>query len=141
MIIILCVIALFISIAITNQFLDDDGAAGILGIFGVIGMAIFGLALLIVCIFVIVNNSNTHGLIASNKQRYESLIYQLENNLYDNDNDLGKKELYNQIEEWNASLAEGKAMQNDFWFGVFYPDIYDHFEFIELDKGDIHVKK
>ena len=38
---------------------------------------------------------------AKKQQRYNSLVYQLENNLYDNDNDLGKKELYNEVREWN----------------------------------------
>lgn len=87
----------------------------------------------IMLIVIIVNNVGNQGTIASNEQRYESLVYQLESNLYDNDNDLGKKELYNQIQDWNEDLAKGKTMQHDFWFGVFYPKIYDHFEFIELE--------
>ena len=117
----------------TKIFLEDDGIAGILGI---IGMLLFGLSSLTMGSFIIANNYDTRGLIASNKERYEILVYQLENNLYNNDNDLGKKELYNQIQEWNEDLAKGKAMQNDFWFGVFYPDIYDYFESIELPKKE-----
>lgn len=73
-----------------------------------------------------------NGKIAKNQQRYNSLVYQLENNLYDNDNDLGKKELYDQIQDWNEDLAEGKALQRDIWVGAFYPNIYDEFDFIEL---------
>ena len=90
------------------------------------------LVVLIMSIFVIIANVGVEGKIASNEQRYESLVYQLENEIYENDNDLGKYDLYNQIREWNEDLAEGKAMQNDFWFGIFYPDIFDEFEFIEL---------
>jgi heme/copper-type cytochrome/quinol oxidase subunit 2 len=90
------------------------------------------LAVLIMSIFVINANVGVEGKIASNEQRYESLVYQLENEIYENDNDLGKYDLYNQIREWNEDLAKGKAMQNDFWFGIFYPDIFDKFEFIEL---------
>lgn len=70
-----------------------------------------------------------------NKER-ESLIYQMENNLYDNDNDLGKKELYDRITEWNTDLAYNKRIQNDFWVGIFYPDIYDEIDFIELGKRE-----
>lgn len=43
----------------------------------------------------LINNAGARGSIGAYKERYESLMYQLENNLYDNDNDLGKKELYN----------------------------------------------
>lgn len=87
---------------------------------------------LIMSIFVIDANVGIEGKIASNEQRYEALVYQVENGIYENDNDIGKYELYNQVREWNEDLAKGKVMQNDFWFGIFYPDIFDKFEFIEL---------
>lgn len=87
---------------------------------------------LIMSIFVIDANVGIEGKIASNEQRYEALVYQVKNEIYENDNDLGKYELYNQVREWNEDLAKGKAMQNDFWFGIFYPNIFDKFEFIEL---------
>lgn len=69
--------------------------------------------------------------IAQNNERYESLVYQLKNNLYDNDNDLGKKELYNEIREWNEDLAYYQNIQDNFWFGIFYPNVFDQFEFID----------
>ena len=97
---------------------------------------IAGIAFVIMLIFVIVNNVGVEASIEANKQRYESLIYQAENNLYENDNDLGKKELVNQIQEWNEDLARGKALQNDFWVGIFYADIYDEFNFIPMTVLD-----
>lgn len=91
-------------------------------------------AVLTMLCFIIGCNYNINGQIASNQKRYEALVYQMENNIYENDNDVGKSELYNQVRNWNEKLANGKAMQNDFWFGIFYPDIYDEFNFIEF-KG------
>ena len=93
---------------------------------------IVGIAFVIMLIFVIVNNVGVEAKIEANKQRYDSLVYQAENNLYENDNDLGKKELVNQIQEWNEDLARGKALQDDFWVGIFYADIYDQFDFIPM---------
>lgn len=103
-------------------------------IFGVcLGALFFSVIIvLIMSIFVIDANVGIAGKIASNEQRYEALVYQVENEIYENDNDVGKYELYNQVREWNEDLAKGKAMQNDFWLGIFYPDIFDKFEFIEL---------
>ena len=98
--------------------------------------AIAGVAFVVMLIVVIVNNVGVEASIEANKQRYESLIYQAENNLYENDNDLGKKELVNQIQEWNENLARGKALQNDFWVGIFYADIYDEFNFIPMTVLD-----
>ena len=97
---------------------------------------IAGIAFVVMLIVVIVNNVGIEASIEANKQRYESLIYQAENNLYENDNDLGKKELVNQIQEWNEDLARGKALQDDFWVGIFYADIYDEFEFIPMTVLD-----
>ena len=97
---------------------------------------IAGIAFVVMLIVVIVNNVGVEASIESNKQRYESLIYQAENNLYENDNDLGKKELVNQIQEWNEDLASGKALQDDFWVGIFYADIYDEFNFIPMTVLD-----
>lgn len=84
-------------------------------------------------VFSIGAHIGTEGLIDANKHRYESLVYQLENNLYDNDNDIGKKQLYDEIREWNEDLAYGKSMQHDVWFGIFYSNIYDNFDFIPLN--------
>ena len=97
---------------------------------------IAGIAFVVMLIVVIVNNVGVEASIEANKQRYESLIYQAENNLCENDNDLGKKELVNQIQEWNEDLARGKALQDDFWVGIFYADIYDEFEFIPMSVLD-----
>ena len=40
--------------------------------------------------------------------------------------------LMEDIEEWNTDLAYHKQIQRNFWVGIFYPNIYDDFEFIEL---------
>lgn len=95
-------------------------------------LGIIFVSVILVCGFVMIGNyGSAEADIAQNNQKYESLVYQLENNLYDNDNDLGKKELYNEIREWNEDLAHYQTIQDSFWFGIFYPNIYDQFEFIE----------
>lgn len=125
--IILVVGITIIGFVLVGMFFDE--LIGFLGLFFGVSGAIISTIMITVAIL---SNIGIQGQIAKNEQRYESLIYQLENNLYDNDNDIGKKELYNQIQAWNEDLANGKALQHDIWVGVFYPNIYDHFEFIEL---------
>lgn len=91
--------------------------------------AVLAIMILILCCSYI----DADAKIAENNKRYESLVYQLENNLYDNDNDLGKKELYNEIREWNEDLAYYQNIQGNFWIGIFYPNVFDQFEFINLE--------
>ena len=94
---------------------------------------ISAIAIFLSGIFMIFSYAGVNAKIAENQERYKSLTYQLENNLYDNDNDLGKKELYNEITEWNEDLAYYQNIQDDFWFGIYYPNIFDQFEFIEFE--------
>ena len=90
----------------------------------------------IVVSIAIMTNSYIHAdaNVAKYQKRYESLTYQYENDFYNNDNDVGKYELVSQIEYWNTDLAYRKTIQRDFWLGIYYPNIYDQFEFIKLDK-------
>ena len=102
---------------------------------GAICAIIFGVIAIIMGIVVIDAHTNLDAKIAANEQIYDSLVYQLENELYENDNDLGKKELYNQAQEWNKNLAYNQNAQDDFWNGIFYPNIYDQFKYITLPKS------
>ena len=70
---------------------------------------------------------NADASVAKWETQYESLTYQLENNLYDNDNDIGKKELMDEIREWNGNLAYCKEIQRNFWVGIYYPNVYDKY--------------
>ena len=87
---------------------------------------------IIMLIVIIVKNTNVDAYVAENQMRYEMLVYQYENDIYDNDNDLGKRDLMEDIQEWNEDLAYYRKAQDDFWVGIFHPNVYDQFEFIEL---------
>ncbi len=94
--------------------------------------ALNGTIAIIMLVFIIVGNLAPNAKIAKYQARYDSLVYQYENNIYDNDNDLGKRDLMEDIEAWNTDLAYRKKIQRNFWVGIFYPNIYDDFVFIEL---------
>ena len=87
---------------------------------------------IIMLIVIIIKNTNVDAYVAENQMRYEMLVYQYENDIYDNDNDLGKRDLMEDIQKWNEDLAYHRKAQDDFWVGIFYPNVYDQFEFIEL---------
>ena len=103
--------------------LDNLGVTiSAIGIFGIIASVVV----------LAINYIGIDGYIARMNTRYETLIYQYENDIYDNDNDLGKRELMVDIQNWNEDLSSGREDQRDFWIGIFVPNIYDQFEFIEL---------
>ena len=97
-------------------------AISAIGIFGIIASVVV----------LAINYIGIDGYIARMNTRYETLVYQYENDIYDNDNDLGKRELMVDIQNWNEDLSSRRERQRDFWIGIYIPNIYYQFEFIEL---------
>ena len=122
-------VAIFVIGVLAIIFTDEWNNSHIVAMF-ILGV---GICLLVISTFIFaINYIGAEASIAGWEKRYESLTYQLENNLYDNDNDIGKKELMNEIRKWNEDLAYHKEIQRDFWVGIYHPNIYDNFEFIPL---------
>ena len=131
MIFLLALIAFVVFLVLAIVF-EDSWDYGWVGVVSMSASCISGIAVLFMMIAIVICHVGIEAEIEANKQRYDSLVYQAESRLYENDNDVGKKDLANQIQEWNEDLVRGKALQNDFWVGIFTPDIYDEFEFIPM---------
>ena len=82
----------------------------------------------------IIARAGADAYLASMQEKRSALVYQLENDIYDNDNDLGKKELYSEITEYNCDVAEGKIKQDNIWVYNLYSDVYDDLELIEFPE-------
>ena len=123
--VLLIVVCLGLAAYLEKRFCDYSGP------FVVIALISFIVAI-IMLIVIIVNNTNVDAYVAENQMRYEMLVYQYEHDIYNNDNDLGKRDLMEDIQEWNEDLAYRRKAQDDFWVGIFYPNVHDQFEFIEL---------
>lgn len=119
------VVSLWLAIYVEKRFGDYSW------LFLVIAFLSF-LVSIIMLVVIVVNNTNVDSYVAENQMRYEMLVYQYENDIYDNDNDLGKRDLMEDIQKWNEDLAYRRKAQDDFWVGIFYPNVHDQFEFIEL---------
>ena len=82
----------------------------------------------------IIARAGADAYLAFMQEKRSALVYQLENHIYDNDNDLGKKELYSEITEYNCDVAEGKIKQDNIWVYNLYSDVYDELELIEFPE-------
>lgn len=92
------------------------------------------IAVVVSLIIMGINYIGVDGYIAKMNTRYYTLVYQYENDIYDNDNDLGKRELMEDIQSWNEDLAANRERQDDFLIGIYWPNIYNQFEFIQLER-------
>jgi len=97
MILLLCFIAAIAFTVIALVFSDDWGIKGCFGAISMVLAIIAWIAAITMGVIAIIDNVSAKGHIAANQQLYDSLVYQLENNLYDNDNDIGKRELYEKV--------------------------------------------
>ena len=126
----LIVIGIIIDAIATKYYYDTPQ------IIGAVSCMLGLIATLISVLFLVFNHAGVDGYIAKCNARHEALVYQYENDIYDNDNDLGKRDLMEDIQAWNEDLAWNKENQDDFWIGIYIPNIYDQFEFIEFEKED-----
>lgn len=126
---ILTVVASIISYIALNKY-DVEG----LGIASATIAVFAGLALVVCSIVSICIYSSADATAAEYNVERQSLIYQLDNNLYNNDR--GKKDLYDQITEYNKDVVSGRELHDKFLTACFYPDIYDDLELIEFDEAD-----
>jgi hypothetical protein len=118
------------SLVIFDKAVDSDLIAGSCAVLAVLAIV----AVIGSLVIMGVNYINVDGYVDRMNVRYDTLVYQYENDIYDNDNDLGKRELMKDIQSWNESLAANRERQDDFWIGIYTPNIYDQFEFIQLEK-------
>lgn len=95
---------------------------------------IVGVFAVIISLFICgINYVPIDGEVLAMRQEYNSLVHQYESDLYENYIDNGKRELMVDIQEWNENLAWYKSNQRGFWIGPYIPNVYDQFEFIELN--------
>lgn len=120
----LLIVGVGVMLTISDDYIPMSASIFAIGLLGVIASVV------ILC----VNYIGIDGYVERNQVRYDSLMYQYENYLYDNDNDVGKKELMSEIQSWNEDLVWYKTMQRNPWIGIYIPDVYDQFDFIELHE-------
>ncbi len=120
-------IVIFIASAIWS-YKYENSAGGLLGF---VIATIMAICILISGVVLLDSYENADAYIAKQNQRYEMLVYQIENKTYDNYNYFVKKALLNEVRIWNEDLVYYQNIQDNLWFGIYYPNIYDQFEFIE----------
>ena len=125
------VICFIIFIIFSNKY---DGAWDAINAISLALAILFGASSVILGAIAVSASVGSESYLASMQEKRSALVYQLENDLYDNDNDLGKKELYSEITEYNCDVTEGKIMQENIWVYNLYADVYDELELIEFPE-------
>lgn len=92
-----------------------------------------GVALVIELMAILVINANPIGEQAAMKAERETLIYQMENETYKNDNNVGTTELFSSIAEYNGKVLKIQAGRKNPWTNWFYVPYGEDLELIDLE--------
>lgn len=127
------ILAFVAFIALSAWGFDKYSTLGCMSsIVGLLCAVIFGFVVVFSTITVVNENVYSDALYEKYTARREALEWRLEQNYTDNDNNLGATELYEEIQEYNETLASAKANRANPWLKVFAGEYVDRLEPIEL---------
>ncbi len=99
----------------------------------VLCLSFAGLLLVIELTAIIAPRANAIGDQAAMEARRETIIYQLKNKTFENDNNLGTTEVLSAVADYNGDVLKMRAGRNNPWVNWFYAPYGEDLELIELD--------
>lgn len=88
----------------------------------------------VLLIIILVCNCGAKGTLAGQRERYKALMYKVETESCRDEFGIVNKDYIDEVQSWNEDLSYNKAMQRDFWVGIFIPNIYDEFKLVDLNS-------
>ena len=127
----LCVLIMVVGIVLwiigSKEYIDWAWTSGL-------AFAIFfGITVIIMSLCLIANYSSVDAEIAENEERYEAITYKLESGACRDEFGLLSKEIIDEIQEWNEEVVYQQNMQDNFWVGIFYTDVFSRFKTIDYN--------
>ena len=110
---------------------DIELAGGIISI-------VSAVVLVFMLVFMLCKYVTVDAYVSANKECYNALTYKLESGACVDEFGLLSKSVIDEIQEWNEDVAYYQSMQDNFWVGIFYPNVYDQFETIEYKNYSIN---
>ncbi len=81
----------------------------------------------------IITHWNVDGKLENVNSTRETLVYQLEEGYYVNDNNISSKELFDDVNDFNIAVRSGRKGLENSWISMFYFPKWNEVEVINLD--------
>lgn len=102
-----------------------------------LGGGFFGLIGVVACsMFISSANIRLDADIANAQEKRKTLVYQLENHTYENDNNLGTVELMNEVAKFNGSIMEKRELRKNPWTSWCISRYCEYIEPIDINEYD-----
>ena len=105
-----------------------------LGDFGYFISIISGLAVIISLFIIIGEYTTMDSYLEKTREQYKAITYKIESNACRDEFGLLNKEVIDEIQEWNKDIRYYQNIQDDFWLGIYYPNIFDEFKTIDYES-------
>ena len=93
-------------------------------LFGAIAFIFGGILVLILGFDLVVNLTTAAATKQANIEKYKALTYKLESEACRDQFGLLSKEIIDEVQDWNTDITYYKSMEDNFWMGIYYPDVY-----------------
>lgn len=129
----LCLILTTIFALLAN-LLEEECVHDGLFMLSIVTSSVSRVTCLIMLFIIIAVNAGGAGRYIALKKEYEALVCKARTEEARDEFGLLSKDYVDEIQEWNVSIASLKKLQRDFWIGIFYPNIYDDIDTIDLSE-------
>lgn len=92
--------------------------------FGVVISLISVVWFLVAGLILLLTQTNVAAYRQVNAEKYKALTYKLESEACRDQFGLLNKEIIDEVQRWNVKVTYYKTMEDNFWVGIYYPDVY-----------------
>ena len=96
--------------------------------------AISGFAVLISLFLIIGEYTTMDSYLEKTREQYKAITYKIESNACRDEFGLLNKEIIDEVQEWNKDVKYYQNIQDNFWLGIYYPNVFDEFETIDYES-------
>lgn len=125
---------LFIILIIVGIILYKVFDFEFLSIFGCVIGIISGLAVIMSLFLIIGEYTTMDSYLEKNREQYKAITYKIESDACRDEFGLLNKEIIDEIQEWNKDVRFYQNIQDNFWLGIYYPNVFDEFKTIEYES-------
>lgn len=104
--------------------------------FGVVISFISAVWFLVAGLILLLTKTNVAATRQANAEKYKALTYKLESDACRDQFGLLNKEIIDEVQDWNTGIVYYKAMEDNFWVGIYYPDVYGDLGTIDYEVYD-----
>ena len=112
---------------------EYSSVSGFILSFGVVISFISVVWFLVAGLILLLTKTNVTATRQANAEKYKALTCKLESEACRDQFGLLNKEIIDEVQRWNVKVTYYKAMEDNFWVGIYYPNVYGNLGTIDYE--------